>query len=120
VKALALLLAAALVPKPPLLLDFCTVQISTVVEDKPVTYADPASNADQPGRVFRADGTAEYTFTSVCEISEPAPAPEPEDPDTFAPPPAVDPGFDEFSPTGPVDGPGEGPGEGTPADTPPP
>ncbi len=35
--------------------------------------------------------------------------PAPEDPDNFAPPPNVDPKYDEFSPTGPVDGPGEGP-----------
>jgi len=44
--------------------------------------------------------------------------PPPEDPGNFAPPTPVDPDYDEFSPTGPVDGPGEGPGQGTPADRP--
>jgi hypothetical protein len=40
--------------------------------------------------------------------------PSPDD----APAPPIDPDFDEYSPTGPIDGPGEGPGQGTPADKP--
>ena len=79
-------------------------QFSIVVEDKPAVYADSANNVDEPGRTIRADGKAEYVFTGFCESEAHVPS-EPEDPDTFAPAPPIDPGFDEFDPEGPQPGP---------------
>jgi hypothetical protein len=121
----ALLLVAMLAgiptPRPPTLAPGCPPHVPVItrqIETNPVVYADPANNNDQPGRVLLPNGTAEYTFTSVSECIEPLAPLEPEDPANFAPTPPIDPGFDEFSPTGPVDGPGEGPGQGTPADKP--
>lgn len=107
-KALALLVAllsvvvSASVPKPPV-----------VCVDIPEgdSYFCPVSDTR---RVFAIREACEEPKLWFHDCQDP-PA---ENPDNFAPPPPVDPAFDEHSPTGPVDGPGEGPGEGTPADKP--
>jgi len=109
-RALVLLAAVAVAPapKPPTLVQGCpafTSTVSKLIEATPAIYADAENNAAEPGRVLLADGTAEYTFTSVSECAEPFPAQEPESPDVFAPPPPVDPDFDEFDPDGPQPGP---------------
>lgn len=88
---LAALLAAAIpTPKAPTLEGPCPPfkPVTTkVIESNPAVYADQANNEDQPGRVLLPDGTAEYTFTSVSECTEPLPTVPPEDPANFRPEP---------------------------------
>jgi hypothetical protein len=101
---------AAPAPSPPTMVALSCADspllepnFSTVIEAAPALYADPANNVDQPGRVMRADGTAEYTFANLAECFDPVPDVEPEDPENFRPAPPVDPDYDEDDPIGPID-----------------
>jgi hypothetical protein len=105
VKALAIILLAAVVsaprPKPPM-----------ICVDEPVLESYLCQDSDTAHVFTERDGCeGPKVVAQACTLI-------PEDPETIAPAPPVDPDFDEDSPTGPVDGPGEGPGEGTPADRP--
>lgn len=97
-----LVMALAVAPKPPTIYG-CrpfTPVIDKVIETNPAVYAE---NDEQPGRVILPDGTAEWTFTTVAECTEPPLVVEPEDPANFAPIAPIEPGYDEHDPIGPTD-----------------